>query len=255
MRIVVTNNGRKVIQEIEDIKLPSINSKSHNNIRSQNDLNQNSIAFSTDRKSTYENNIKFIKLNPKKYIIPPILQEKYLNKENDKLSKNSPNINTINLSSSEQNLPIFKSKYTINELISNENKLRLKSSKKKINFNKKIDSEDSNLLSYLKSTKKLNPDFIGKISNYNDDELYRVDKICQIHSHTEGIREKMANNRKKKINWRYQKDSKICRGYLNYMSDNLIIYKYIFDYLKNKSIEQHQKKLLFLERMQLENFK
>ena len=66
MRIVVTNNGRKVIQDIEDIKLPSINSKSHNNIRSKNDLNQNSIAFSTDRKSTYENNIKFIKLNPKK---------------------------------------------------------------------------------------------------------------------------------------------------------------------------------------------
>ena len=131
----------------------------------------------------------------------------------------------------------------------------MKSSKKKINFNKKIDSEDSNLLSFLKSTKKLNPDFIGKISNYNDDELYRVDNICQIHSHTEVIREKMAYNRKKKINWRYQKDSTICRGYLNYMFVNLIIYKYIFDYLNNKSIEQHQKKLLYLERKQLENFK
>ena len=83
MRIVVTNNGRKVIKEIEDIKIPSINSKSHNNIRSQN-VNQKSITLSTDRKSTHKNNIKFIKLNPKKYIIPPILQEKYLNKENYK---------------------------------------------------------------------------------------------------------------------------------------------------------------------------
>ena len=67
MRIVVTNNGRKVIQEIEDITLPSINSKSHNNIRNQNDVNQKSITLSTDRKSTHKNNIKFIKLNPKKY--------------------------------------------------------------------------------------------------------------------------------------------------------------------------------------------
>ena len=194
-------------------------------------INKSRISFLTEEKDSNLNNIKFIQLNPKKIIMPTVLQDKYSNKEYDKLtSENIHIINDLSSSLSEDNLPIYKNKLSLNEVISKENKVRLQSSKKRINFNKKINIEDSNLLSYIKESKKLSP------------------KVCQIHNHTEEERKNLEEKIQKKINWRYEKDSIICRNYLRNMSNNLKNYKNIYDYLFKKENEFYQQRQDFIER-------
>ena len=212
-------------------------------------INKSRISFLTEEKDSNLNNIKFIQLNPKKIIMPTVLQDKYSNKEYDKLtSENILIINDLSSSLSEDNLPIYKNKLSLNEVISKENKVRLQSSKKRINFNKKINIEDSNLLSYIKESKKLSPSFITKITNYNDEQLFKLNKVCQIHNHTEEERKNLEEKIQKKINWRYEKDSIICRNYLRNMSNNLKNYKNIYDYLFKKENEFYQQRQDFIER-------
>ena len=63
--------------------------------------------------------------------MPTVTQEKYSNNEFDKLTnKNIHIFSDLSSSFSDDNLPIYKNKF-LNEVISEKNKVRLQSSKKK----------------------------------------------------------------------------------------------------------------------------
>ena len=230
----------------------SIKNKNRLNLlsaRNNTKINKSKVNFFTELKDSNLDNIKFIKLNPKKIIMPTVIQDKYSNNELDKLTNRNIHIfNDLSSSFSEDNLPIYKNKLSLNEVISEKNKVRLQSSKKRINFDKKINIEDSNLLSYLKQNDKLSSSFITKINNYNDDQLFKLNKVCQIHYYNEELRKNLNEKIKKKINWRYEKDSIICRNYLRNMSNNLKNYKNIYDYLFKKENEYYKQRLDFLEK-------
>lgn len=231
MRIIITKTGEILIKEnVPQMKLPLINQNNTNNKKYylKNNLstitkNEN-VNFPTINK---EKNYKEIKLSTNELNIPINMEEKYYDQKYDDEYNNNSNI----IETSFNNSSSLKKNYYLKEILSEQNQKRFIN---KINFNKKVNFEDVNLINYLKSNRPISPRLIKKVSNSNEEELNKLDKICQKHYHNESNRVLMNDIIKKKVRWRYQKESEQYKNNLKNMFISLDNYNNLYKKLKEK---------------------
>ena len=248
MRIIITKKGEILIKEnVPQLKLPLINQNNINNKRYylKNNLstinkNENDI-FPTINK---EKNYKEIKLSPNNLNLPINMEEKYYDQKNDEEYNNNSNI----IETSFNNSSTLKKNYYLKEILSEQNQKRFIN---KINFNKKVNFEDVNLINYLKSNRPISPRLIKKISNSNEEELNKLDKICQKHYHNESNRVLMNDIIKKKVRWRYQKESEQYKNNLKNMFISLDNYNNLYKKLKEKEENYYSGKKFLIKNIEI----
>ena len=248
MRIIITKKGEILIKEnVPQLKLPLINQNNINNKRYylKNNLstinkNENDI-FPTINK---EKNYKEIKLSPNNLNLPINMEEKYYDQKNDEEYNNNSNI----IETSFNNSSTLKKNYYLKEILSEQNQKRFIN---KINFNKKVNFEDVNLINYLKSNRPISPRLIKKVSNSNEEELNKLDKICQKHYHNESNRVLMNDIIKKKVRWRYQKESEQYKNNLKNMFISLDNYNNLYKKLKEKEENYYSGKKFLIKNIEI----
>ena len=248
MRIIITKKGEILIKEnVPQLKLPLINQNNINNKRYylKNNLstinkNENDI-FPTINK---EKNYKEIKLSPNNLNLPINMEEKYYDQKYDEEYNNNSNI----IETSFNNSSTLKKNYYLKEILSEQNQKRFIN---KINFNKKVNFEDVNLINYLKSNRPISPRLIKKISNSNEEELNKLDKICQKHYHNESNRVLMNDIIKKKVRWRYQKESEQYKNNLKNMFISLDNYNNLHKKLKEKEENYYSGKKFLIKNIEI----
>ena len=255
MRIIITKKGEILIKEdIPTLKLPYINQNNYKKSSSNNNIsiinkNENSI-FSNLEKNNEKISYKEFKLSPKVLNIPINMEERYYEQRyeenNDENYNNNSNI--INTSINNSSLLSSKKDYSLKEILSEENKERFKN---KINFNKKVNIEEVNLINYLKSNRPISPRLIKKISNSNGEELNKLDKICQKHYYLESNRVLMNDIIKKKVNWRYQKESEFYKNNLKNMYNSLDNINNLYKKLKKKEESYYLGKNFLIKNIQV----
>ena len=231
MRIIITKKGEILIKEnVPQLKLPLIN---QNNINNKKYYLKNNLSTITKNENVNfptinkEKNYKEIKLSTNELNIPINMEEKYYDQKYDDEYNNNSNI----IETSFNNSSSLKKNYYLKEILSEQNQKRFIN---KINFNKKVNFEDVNLINYLKSNRPISPRLIKKISNSNEEELNKLDKICQKHYHNESNRVLMNDIIKKKVRWRYQKESEQYKNNLKNMFISLDNYNNLYKKLKEK---------------------
>ena len=248
MRIIITKKGEILIKEnVPQLKLPLINQNNINNKKYylKNNLstitkNENDI-FPTINK---EKNYKEIKLSPNNLNLPINMEEKYYDQKYDEEYNNNSNI----IETSFNNSSTLKKNYYLKEILSEQNQKRFIN---KINFNKKVNFEDVNLINYLKSNRPISPRLIKKVSNSNEEELNKLDKICQKHYHNESNRVLMNDIIKKKVRWRYQKESEQYKNNLKNMFISLDNYNNLYKKLKEKEENYFSAKKFLIKNIEI----
>ena len=248
MRIIITKKGEILIKEnVPQLKLPLINQNNINNKKYylKNNLstitkNENDI-FPTINK---EKNYKEIELSPNNLNLPSNMEEKYYDQKYDEEYNNNSNI----IETSFNNSSTLKKNYYLKEILSEQNQKRFIN---KINFNKKVNFEDVNLINYLKSNRPISPRLIKKISNSNEEELNKLDKICQKHYHNESNRVLMNDIIKKKVRWRYQKESEQYKNNLKNMFISLDNYNNLYKKLKEKEENYYSGKKFLIKNIEI----
>ena len=248
MRIIITKKGEILIKEnVPQLKLPLINQNNINNKKYylKNNLstitkNENDI-FPTINK---EKNYKEIKLSPNNLNLPINMEEKYYDQKFDEEYNNNSNV----IETSFNNSTTLKKNYYLKEILSEQNQKRFIN---KINFNKKVNFKDVNLINYLKSNRPISPRLIKKISNSNEEELNKLDKICQKHYHNESNRVLMNDIIKKKVRWRYQKESEQYKNNLKNMFISLDNYNNLYKKLKEKEENYYSGKKFLIKNIEI----
>ena len=248
MRIIITKTGEILIKEnVPQMKLPLINQNNTNNKKYylKNNLstitkNEN-VNFPTINK---EKNYKEIKLSPNNLNLPINMEEKYYDQKYDEEYNNNSNI----IETSFNNSSTLKKNYYLKEILSEQNQKRFIN---KINFNKKVNFEDVNLINYLKSNRPISPRLIKKVSNSNEEELNKLDKICQKHYHNESNRVLMNDIIKKKVRWRYQKESEQYKNNLKNMFISLDNYNNLYKKLKEKEENYYSGKKFLIKNIEI----
>ena len=248
MRIIITKKGEILIKEnVPQLKLPLIN---QNNINNKRYYLKNNLSTITKNESDIfptinkEKNYKEIKLSPNNLNLPINMEEKYYDQKNDEEYNNNSNI----IETSFNNSSTLKKNYYLKEILSEQNQKRFIN---KINFNKKVNFEDVNLINYLKSNRPISPRLIKKISNSNEEELNKLDKICQKHYHNESNRVLMNDIIKKKVRWRYQKESEQYKNNLKNMFISLDNYNNLYKKLKEKEENYYSGKKFLIKNIEI----
>jgi hypothetical protein len=172
------------------------------------------------------------------------MEEKYYDQKYDDEYNNNSNI----IETSFNNSSSLKKNYYLKEILSEQNQKRFIN---KINFNKKVNFEDVNLINYLKSNRPISPRLIKKISNSNEEELNKLDKICQKHYHNESNRVLMNDIIKKKVRWRYQKESEQYKNNLKNMFISLDNYNNLYKKLKEKEENYYSGKKFLIKNIEI----
>ena len=82
--------------------------------------------------------------------------------------------------------------------------------------------------------KTISPSFIEKINKYNDEQLYKLDKVCQKYFDDKKIKSNLDDEIKQKIKNEYEQDSLFCKNNLKNMSKDLKNYNNIYKRLRLK---------------------
>ena len=248
MRIIITKKGEILIKEnVPQLKLPLIN---QNNINNKKYYLKNNLSTITKNENVNfptinkEKNYKEIKLSTNELNIPINMEEKYYDQKYDDEYNNNSNI----IETSFNNSSSLKKNYYLKEILSEQNQKRFIN---KINFNKKVNFEDVNLINYLKSNRPISPRLIKKISNSNEEELNKLDKICQKHYHNESNRVLMNDIIKKKVRWRYQKESEQYKNNLKNMFISLDNYNNLYKKLKEKEENYYSGKKFLIKNIEI----
>ena len=248
MRIIITKTGEILIKEnVPQMKLPLINQNKTNNKKY---YLKNNLSTITKNENVYfptinkEKNYKEIKLSTNELNIPINMEEKYYDQKYDDEYNNNSNI----IETSFNNSSSLKKNYYLKEILSEQNQKRFIN---KINFNKKVNFEDVNLINYLKSNRPISPRLIKKISNSNEEELNKLDKICQKHYHNESNRVLMNDIIKKKVRWRYQKESEQYKNNLKNMFISLDNYNNLYKKLKEKEENYYSGKKFLIKNIEI----
>ena len=211
-------------------------------------LNQNQLL--NNNSNNLDSEFKKISLFPKKLNIPAIMLDKYTkeemmeqmnNKEDDKNIDNE----ILKISNTENDTtPLDKDKmYSLRELLTPKNKKNVDDSflDKKINVN-----GGESIINYLKMDKTISPSLIEKINKSNNEQLFKLDKICQKYFNDEKMKSNMDIEIKQKIKDEYEQDSIFCRNNLSNMGQNLKSYNNIYKRLRLKKDNYENYKNLYL---------
>ena len=211
-------------------------------------LNQNQLL--NNNSNNLDSEFKKISLFPKKLNIPAIMLDKYTkeemmeqmnNKEDDKNIDNE----ILKISNTENDTtPLDKDKmYSLRELLTPKNKKNVDDSflDKKINVN-----GGESIINYLKMDKTISPSLIEKINKSNNEQLFKLDKICQKYFNDEKAKSNMDIEIKQKIKDEYEQDSIFCRNNLSNMNQNLKSYNNIYKRLRLKKDNYENYKNIYL---------
>jgi hypothetical protein len=216
----------------------------NNNVK----LNQNQLL--NNNSNNYDSAFKKIQLFPKKLNIPVVMLDKYTKKEmmekmnNIEDDKNVDN-EILKISNTENdNTSLDKDKmYSLRELLIPKNKKNVDDSflDKKINVN-----GGESIINYLKMDKTISPSLIEKINKSNNEQLFKLDKICQKYFNDEKVKSNMDIEIKQKIKDEYEQDSIFCRNNLSDMNQNLKSYNNIYKRLRLKKDNYENYKNIYL---------
>jgi len=250
-----SNTSKKIlsIPKIRYNKIPII-SKTHknssNNILEQ--INETSFlpkindSMSPKRLNPMLNNSqrvfkKAIKINQKKLSIPSTMIDKYSMKGN----VNNINEEEIKVNNTENNnLNNDKNKvYSLRDILLPKNQKNLDESylDKKFNIN-----GESSIINYLQKDKIISPIYIPKVSQLNNGQLTKMDKICQKYLKDEIQKDKMDKIIKKKIKLGYERDAINYEKDLKNMNNKLKNYNTIYQRLRLKKENYDNYKLMYL---------
>ena len=211
-------------------------------------LNQNQLL--NNNSNNYDSAFKKIKLIPKKLNIPVVMLDKYTKEEMmEKMNNNEDDKNVdseiIKISNTENDTtPLDKDKmYSLRELLIPKNKKNVDDSflDKKINVN-----GGESIINYLKMDKTISPSLIEKINKSNNEQLFKLDKICQKYFNDEKAKSNMNIEIKQKIKDEYEQDSIFCRNNLSNMGQNLKSYNNIYKRLRLKKDNYENYKNMYL---------
>ena len=168
---------------------------------------------------------KLISLNNSVFSLPLEAKEIYNNEENKDKSyiKNSiiiDNNNIKNNNSFSNSKKLFLPKInslSLKNILNNENKKNLDNNL----LQKEINKNDASLINYLKLNKCIQPSFVQKINNANEQKLLKLDKICQKYFQNEKEEITIKNGIQNKIKKQYSKDAKYYENGLRNMGNDL----------------------------------
>ena len=210
--------------------------------------NQNQLL--NNNSNNYDSAFKKIQLIPKKLNIPVVMLDKYTKEEMmEKMNNNEDDKNVdneiIKISNTENDTtPLDKNKmYSLRELLIPKNKKNVDDSflDKKINVN-----GGESIINYLKMDKTISPSLIEKINKSNNEQLFKLDKICQKYFNDEKAKSNMDIEIKQKIKDEYEQDSIFCRNNLSNMGQNLKSYNNIYKRLRLKKDNYENYKNMYL---------
>ena len=250
--------GNKTSRKIMSIpklrfnKFPTItktNKNSYNNILSEK-TNESSFlpnindSMSPKKQKTLLNNSqrvfkKAIKINQKKLSIPNTMIDKYSMKPITNFNEED-----FKISNTENNLFNERSKvYSLRDILLPKNKKNVDESY----LNKKFDiNGESSIINYLQKDKIISPIYIRKVSQLNNGELTKMDKICQKYLKDEIKKNKMDIVIKKKIKNGYEREAINYEKDLKNMNDKLKNYNNIYQRLRLKKENYDNYKLMYL---------
>ena len=121
--------------------------------------------------------------------------------------------------------------YSLRELLNPKNKRKVDDIflDKKININ-----GGESIINYLQMDKTISPSFIEKINKYNDEQLYKLDKVCQKYFDDKKIKSNLDDEIKQKIKNEYEQESIYYKNSLKNMNNNLKSYNNIYKRLRLK---------------------
>ena len=216
-----------------------------NNINVLPIQNKNENKFINTNSNNFENVFKKIKINPKKLNIPLAMLDKYSKdffgkSENDIFKK----VDESKINNTENSLTLDKNKfYSLREILLPKNQKNIDESflDKKINSN-----GGESIINYLQSDKDISRSLIEKINKSNNEQLYKLDKVCQKYFNDEKLKFSLDNEIKQKIKKEYELDSIYCKNNLNDMNVNLKNYNTIYRRLRLKKENYENFKNLYL---------
>lgn len=249
------NTSGKIISipKIRFNKFPTINKTSKNSYKNiLEKINETSFlpkindTMSPKKINTMLNNSqrvfkKAIKINQRKLSIPSTMIDKYSMKGNI----NNINEDEIKVNNTENNnLNNEKNKvYSLTDILLPKNQKNLDESYLDKKFN--INGEGS-IINYLQKDKIISPKYIQKVSQLNNGQLTKMDKICQKYLIDEIQKNKMDKIIKKKIKIGYERDAINYEKDLKNMNNELMNYNTIYQRLRLKKENYDNYKLMYL---------
>ena len=207
-----------------------------NNINIPKILNKNDNYFLNTNFNNYEKVFKKITIKPKKLNIPISMFDKYSKKgENNKNKNNNLDIFNNNedtkINNTESSVLDKDKMYALREILLPRNKKNIDESY----LDYKINSNGGeSIISYLQSDKDISPSLITKINKSNQEQLYKLDKVCQKYFNDEKLKNSLDNEIKQKIKKEYELDSIYCKNNLNDMNIDLKNYSNVYKRLRLK---------------------
>lgn len=204
--------------------------------------------------------LKLISLNNSVFTLPVEAKELYTKEELD----NKNQLNKINLKTNKNknddssfiNKNLSLPKINIKNGLSLKNILNYKN-KKNLDHNllkKEINKTDTNLINYLKLDKCIQPSFVKKVNNANDERLFKLDKICQKYFQNEKEGIILKNNIQNKIKKEFSKDAIYCENGLKDMNNALKGIEHIYKGFQDKIDYMRDYKINYLKEMKNNNF-
>ena len=246
MRIVVTQNGTRIIKELEYLPKHRSHTIEISNISSKND-DENDLFQNINPKL---NNYKEISITNQKLKIPPLMEEKYTitepsdNKEYDN-SQVIPDIfysinktidsNSNYYSSSNGKLPIIRSSFPIKYIIKPEAYKKLQNDIKKqkenlIKKEKKVNDNNFRSQVFEDPKKKFDINTLKEINAENRNLIMYLNNDNTISDKYIEKLNKYNSDRLKKLN-------KICQSAFQYQEQEKIIRKFIKQKLRSDAIQ------------------
>ena len=169
--------------------------------------------------------------------------------ENDKKNNNNNNLDIFNSNknltiNTDSNSILDKNKmYSLREILLPRNQKNVDESY----LDKKINSNGGeSIINYLQSDKDISPSLIKKINQSNNEQLYKLDKICQKYFNDEKVKHSLDHIIKIKIKKEYELDSIYCKNNLNNMNIDLKNYSNIYKRLRLKKENYENYKNIYL---------
>ena len=247
--------GELSMQKNKEFKTPN-KRKQHLELKNNNielfklptNINKNTL-FNT-QSNNYDTLFKKVKITQKKLNIPVSMLDKYSkvviksNKNENSDSDLFNNNEELKVNNTEGNAILEKDKYySLREILQPKNQKNIDKSY----LDKKINSNGSeSIISYLQMDKDISPSLIVKINKSSDDQLYKLDKVCQKYFNDEKLKTLLDNEIKEKIKKEYEQDSIYCKNNLNNMSISLKNYNNVYKRLRLKKENYDNYKNLYL---------
>ena len=248
-------NNNKNKNKLVKTRFLSINK---NNIPNNYKVPFNGFSKISNKKSDLP--LKLISLNNSVFTLPVEAKELYIKEELD----NKNQLNKINLKTNKNknddssfiNKNLSLPKINIQNGLSLKNILNYKN-KKNLDHNllkKEINKTDTNLINYLKLDKYIQPSFVKKVNNANDERLFKLDKICQKYFQNEKEGIILKNNIRNKIKKEFSKDAIYCENGLKDMNNALKGIEHIYKGFQDKIDYMRDYKINYLKEMKNNNF-